>query len=965
MGHHRSKRSRNALGTRAVPSSRSGRVQLGIERLEDRRLLTDFDVLVFSRTTGGFRHSSIEEGVAAIEELGQQNDFSVTWTEDESIFSTDAGLAPFEAIVFLNTSGNPFFGDQRTVFQNYIRNGGGFVGVHAATDTFKTWDWYTELVGAVFDNHPAQQNATVVVTDRNSPSTELLPAEFDLFEEWYNFKANPQGDVHVLAELKPGTLSGSDHGVDHPVSWRHSFEGGRSWYTSMGHRAETYENPNFLKHLLGGIHYAAGQELTDLGATDNENWRKVVLEDSVSNPMSLDVANDGRVFFIELTGRVRMWDPQTESTTTVLSLGDSIYFQGEDGMLGIALDPDFDENNWIYLYYTPDSGGDPEQHVQRLSRMTLVGDRLFTSSEEVLLEFPANPSCCHSAGSLQFGPDGTLYLSTGDDVTPTGSAGFAPIDERPGREAFDAQATAANTNDLRGKILRIKPEPDGTYSIPEGNLFPADGSAGRPEIYVMGVRNPFRISVDQRNGTLYWGDVGPDATIGGPRGPIGVDEINRTEKPGNFGWPYVLGPNSPYSDYDFETGEINGIFSPTNPVNESPNNTGLVELPTSQPAWLYYTPTTSFLYPEFGSGGRTAAAGPTYYYDADLRSDYKLPEYYNNALFVYDWSRSRIWEIKTTVDDEDPLIQPFLPQMDFRRPIEMELGPDGALYVLEWGTNGGGGNSDAKLVRLEYHGNLPKVLGDYNGDRLTNDADLQIWQAEQGVVGESPADGNRDGYVNDADLLIWQAGVDATPQPGTPHADYNGDGVVNIADYTTWRDSLGATGAGLPADGNDSGEVNNADYREWFRTFGDVTIPIGDYNGNGVADIADYTVWRDNLGFVGDGNPADGNQDSTVDGVDLAIWQIALLTNASSSATTQPARATAFEEDRTDADALLIGQPDAADDAATVDAAFDSLSEDSPRDLAAVDREAPRDESGRQGRGRIRGRLIERVQNLR
>ena len=268
--------------------------------------------------------------------------------------------------------------------------------------------------------------------------------------------------------------------------------------------------------------------------------------------MSLEVAPDGRVFFVERGGAVKIYNPATGSTGLAGQL--NTYTGDEHGLLGIALDPDFATNHWVYLFWSP-AGAVSDQ---RLSRFTLVGNQLDMASEKILLTFHTDRSNTnHEAGSLAFGPGGELYISTGDNTNPFESSGFAPIDERPGRAIFDAQRSAGNTNDLRGKILRIKPQPDGTYTIPAGNLFPADGSAGRPEIYVMGNRNPFRISIDAETGWLYWGEVGPDASNdSATRGPRGYDEINQARQAGNFGWPYIIADNKPYRDYNFATGIV-------------------------------------------------------------------------------------------------------------------------------------------------------------------------------------------------------------------------------------------------------------------------------------------------------------------------------------------------------------------------------------------------------------------------
>ena len=169
------------------------------------------------------------------------------------------------------------------------------------------------------------------------------------------------------------------------------------------------------------------------------------------------------------------------------------------------------------------------------------------------MEIPTDRLCCHTGGGLEFGKNRELYIGVGDNTTPFASDGFTPIDEREGRELWDAQRSAANSMDLRGKILRIRVEEDGSYSIPEGNLFPPGSARTRPEIYIMGSRNPFRFVIDSDTGDLIWGDVGPDAGRGdAQRGPMGMGEFNRTSKAGNWGWPYTRGNNQAYVDYDFE-----------------------------------------------------------------------------------------------------------------------------------------------------------------------------------------------------------------------------------------------------------------------------------------------------------------------------------------------------------------------------------------------------------------------------
>ena len=734
-------------------------------------MMAAFDVLVFSKTAG-FRHDSIDEGVAAIQALGAANDFSVTHTEDAAQF-TDANLAQYEAVVFLNTTGDVLNDTQQTAFENYIHAGGGYAGVHSAADTEYGWSWYGDLLGAYFASHPAIQQATIKVADQVHASTAHLPDRWVRTDEWYNYSLNPRGDVHVLATLDESTYSGGTQGFDHPISWYKYFEGGRSWYTGLGHTAASYTEPLFLDHLLGGILFAAGHAPADLGGTIDANWHKEELATGLSNPVSLAVAPSGEVFFVEFGGNVKIYHPSSGQTTLAATL--SVFNQGEDGMLAIALDPNFAENGWVYLYFSP---AGPDQ-VQHLSRFTMNGNLLDLGSEQVLLEVPVNrvqpgQSDGHAGGSLAFGADGLLYLSTGDDTVPFESSGYSPIDERPGREPFDAQRASANTNDLRGKILRIKPEADATYSIPAGNLFPADATH-RPEIYVMGNRNPYRISVDPETGWLYWGDVGPDASNdSASRGPRGYDEINQAREAGNFGWPYVIADNKAYRDYNFATGVSGPAFDPNAPTNDSPNNTGALNLPAAKPAFIWYPYSTSLAlnpFPELitGTTGRTAMAGPVYHFDPTLDSDVRLPEYFDDTLFIYDWSRSAFWEVKLDQNGQALKINRVFSGLSFTRPIEAELGPDGALYVLEWGTDFSGNNADAKLVRVEFVGNLPNLIGDYNKNGKVDSPDYTVWRNALGQSAVTPfsgADGSGNGMIGSEDYGVWKSNFGQTVPAG-------------------------------------------------------------------------------------------------------------------------------------------------------------------------------------------------------
>jgi len=455
---------------------------------------------------------------------------------------------------------------------------------------------------------------------------------------------------------------------------------------------------------------------------DDFRFKTETLVQGMEQPMEIEVAPDGRVFYNEIGGKLSVYRPVTRDVAVSATL--EVFSDQENGFLGFALDPGFTTNQWIYLLYSPKTFVG-----QRLSRFVIQGDKVDLSTEKTLLEFPEQRrECCHHAGSVEFGPDGTLFVSTGDNTHPGGdSDGFAPIDERPDRYPFDAQKSSANTDDLRGKILRIRPLASGGYSIPQGNLFPSDGSRGRPEIYVMGCRNPWRISVDERTGFLYWGDVGPDANNDGPRGSRGYDELNQAKGPGNFGWPYFVGSNFAYARYDFQTKTAGPKYNPEAPHNTSPNNTGSQWLPPAQPAWIYWPYGDSKEFPILKSGGRTACAGPVFYHKKSYELTGGFPEYYDGCLLFYDWQRPFLNWARMDKDSKLVRIEPFSQsivllkegendpgklgenQTAIRRPVDSQFGPDGCLYLLDYGETWGK-NKNSQLLKISYQrGNLPPL----------------------------------------------------------------------------------------------------------------------------------------------------------------------------------------------------------------------------------------------------------------
>ncbi|MBL0744338.1 ThuA domain-containing protein [Chryseolinea lacunae] len=668
-------------------------------------------VLVFSKTNG-WKHSSIPFANTAIQKLGTENGFAVDTTKNASYF-TDDSLRRYHAVVFNNTTRNVLNAEQQAAFERYIQAGGGYVGIHSAADTEYEWPWYGKLMGAYFSSHPNNSNvrkATVNVTDKSHISTQHLPDTWERTDEWYNYKSF-YSDLKVLAYLDENTYEGGTNGADHPIAWYHEFDGGRAFYTGGGHQDSSYTEPLYTAHLLGGLKYAMGTGVLDYSkaysvAMPEENrFVKTILVNDLNTPMELAVAGDGRIFFSELrTANLSMYNTITGEYKIVHRF--NVCTKGGTGLIGVTLDPDFAKNHFIYLYYSPPI--DREPILFNLSRFTMKDDNtLDMASEKILLNVPVQiNSGAHHGGSLAWDKNGNLYLSTGDSSSPFPANGYPPLDERPGDEfyALDAQRGPANTNDLKGKVLRIHPEPDGTYTIPDGNLFPKGTEKTRPEIFVMGCRNPYRIAVNPKTSVLYWGEIGPDAGNDGPQGPRGYDEFNQAKKAGNFGWPYFVGNNKAYAEWDFAKNTAGPLYVAEKPINNSPNNTGLNELPPAQSAMIWYPYAASPEFPELGQGGRSAMAGSFYTFDKASSSKTKFPDYYDGALFVFDWMRNWVLALRFDKDENYVRSEPFMSANgDFRRPIDMAFGRDGVMYMLEYGSVYGADNDDARLVKIEYN----------------------------------------------------------------------------------------------------------------------------------------------------------------------------------------------------------------------------------------------------------------------
>lgn len=708
-------------------------------------------VLVFSKTAG-FRHASIPAGRTAIIKLGQEIGFGVDTTENATAF-TEKNLRRYSAVIFLNTTGNILDESQQEAFEHYIQAGGGYVGIHAATDTEYDWQWYNKLAGAYFASHPGNpnvQNGEANAVNKQHPSMEGFPDRWQIKDEFYDFKNfNPQ--VTVLVKIDEKTYKDGKMGDNHPMSWYHEYDGGKAFYTNFGHEDATFVNPVFLKHLTGGLKYVMASSLDYSKARPEENrFTKKVLVSKLDEPTELVVLDDHRVLLAERKGKLKLYNPKTGKVKVVAEV--PVYIKQEYGLMGLNIDPNFKTNKLVYLYYSPPSSeADTAQHLSRF-KYDDIKDTLLLSTEENLLKVPVKRTdCCHTGGSIAWDPQGNLYLSTGDDVNPFQSDGYGPIDGRPGREGWDGRHSSSNTNSLRGKILRIKPRygdrranmPGGTnlYDIPEGNLFPVGTENGsdrrtRPEIYVMGTRNPYRISVDQHTGYVYWGDVGPDASNDNPkRGPRGYDEVNQARKPGYFGYPLFIGDNKPYISYNFADSTSGKPFDPAAPINDSPHNTGITNLPPAQPAFIWYPYADS---PDFGAivgkGGRNAMAGPVYYFNDYQDSKIKFPNYYDGKFFAYDWIRDYINIVTMNKEGDLVNIERFMPKGKFSHPIDMQFANDGSLYTLEYGPNWFAQNDEASLSHITYNAGNRVPVATAKATNTTGAVPLKVTFSSKGSL---------------------------------------------------------------------------------------------------------------------------------------------------------------------------------------------------------------------------------------
>ena len=234
-----------------------------------------FKVLLITETAG-WHHESIQNGVTAINELAATHNFEVT-RQQNAVKINEGSLKNFDALIFLSTTADIFDDNEQTAIEKFIQSGKGYVGIHAASDTEYDWEWYTKLVGRMFHIHPAQQTAKLKIIDHNFPGLEHFPNTLLWTDEWYEFGEEKVDDLKYLITVdensfdpnvtwKNSDVDANGNKIDrigkgmngfHPISWYHEFDGGRSFYTALGHIEKVYENQWFLDHLYGGIYYAA------------------------------------------------------------------------------------------------------------------------------------------------------------------------------------------------------------------------------------------------------------------------------------------------------------------------------------------------------------------------------------------------------------------------------------------------------------------------------------------------------------------------------------------------------------------------------------------------------------------------------------------------------------------------------------------------------------------------------------
>ncbi|HET6480293.1 MAG TPA: ThuA domain-containing protein [Actinoplanes sp.] len=649
---------------------------------------------------------------------------------------------------------------------------------------------------------PGVNQSVVNILDRQHPATKDLPLNVTRSDRWYNWDTNPVGTVHTLAQVEerhynPGQGA---NGPFHAISWCRDYDGGRSFYTGMGHTEGSYGEEAFRKHLTGALGWTSGIVRGDCKATIAANYQVERLTatnktgelDQIGEPHGLTITPDGTVFYVGKAacptgpvvpwtdpnvglgcGTIHSWDPGTKQVKLLTTLpvmgnrgsGDELQ-KNEEGLLGIVPDPKFAENGWLYVYWMPHASIDREKRIGQRTVSRLTYDKATRTIDQAtrkdLLNWPVQiHSCCHAGGGMTFDDKGNLYVGSGDSNSSQGSDGYSGNNwtaEYQGTSFQDARRTAGNTNDLNGKIIRIHPEADGTYTIPQGNLFAPGTEKARPEIYVMGVRNIARLQIDPKRQWLTAGWVGPDASAPSPElGPAKYETATIITEAGNHGWPYCMGNRQPYRDRSTTDAQVlTGWYDCDHPKNNSPRNTGLTDLPPIKDNMIWYSPDgggpvfparpdgsgipsykaaeATYTQPYLRGGGQAIMSGPTYHRDlVDPASTVAWPAYWNDKWFIGDESNANN-RVAVTVDPAGvpqhtppafaESLRAIIPSggggTQLQSWMDAKFGPDGALYLLDYAGGFFSLHANQKLIRITYQGGAATPIPAANAVAVQN-----------------------------------------------------------------------------------------------------------------------------------------------------------------------------------------------------------------------------------------------------